>query len=207
MIISASWFTSHGYCEYKFFLEKVIKIEVPRTQEMIYGSKIHKDKEEIFLEKAEEITWKQFLEAETPIITKEVEFEKQFGDVLLLGRVDEIKSDSSGIYILDDKPNPKPYISNKLQLYAYCLLFKETFKDLLNKPIFSILRNRDTNEIVWSQKFDKNQENEFFEAFHRLRSILLKKEEPIPTTNPNKCNACVYNKLKLCDRSLVNRKV
>ncbi|MEK6951615.1 MAG: PD-(D/E)XK nuclease family protein [Nanoarchaeota archaeon] len=201
-IVSASWFTSHGYCEYKFFLEKVLKIEVPRTKEMVYGSKIHKDKEIIFLEKAEEMTWKEFLEAEIPTITKEVEFEKQFGDILLLGRVDEIKSDKTGIYIIDDKPNPKPYNSNKLQLYAYCLLFKETFSNILNKPIFSILRNRDTNEIVWSQKFNKDQENEFFEVFHRLRSILLKKEEPIPTTNPNKCKACVYNKLNLCDRSL-----
>lgn len=202
MIISASWFTSHGYCEYKFFLEKVLRIEVPRTQEMIYGSKIHKDKENTFLEKAEEMTWREFLEAETPTITKEVEFEKQLGDVLLLGRVDEIKSDKSGIYIIDDKPNPKPYNSNKLQLYAYCFLFKETFNNLLNKPIISILRNRDTNEIVWYQEFNKDQENEFFEAFHRLRSVLLKNEEPIPTTNPNKCKACIYNKLNLCDKSL-----
>ncbi len=206
-VIGASWFTTHGFCEYKFYLEKVLRVEVPKTQEMILGLEVHKEKEDKFIEEAEELTWKEFLESEIPVITKEVEFEKQIGDVLLMGRIDEILSNKSGIYILDDKPSSRIFNSTKLQLYSYCFLFNETFKNILKKPIFAMLRNRDTNQIIWTQEFTKNNENEFFEVFHRMRSLLLKKEEPIPTNNPNKCKACIYNKLNLCDKSLASRKI
>lgn len=201
-VIGASWFTSFCYCEYKFYLEKVLRIEVPKTQDMILGIQVHQEKENKFLEEAEEISWREFLEAEKPVTTKEAEFEKQIGDILLLGRIDEITSDKSGIYILDDKPNPKLYNSSKLQLYTYCFLFQETFKDSLNKPIFAMLRDRDTNQVVWTQEFTKDSEQEFFEVFHRMRSLLLKKEVPTPTNNPNKCKACIYNKLNKCNKSL-----
>ncbi|MEK6934685.1 MAG: PD-(D/E)XK nuclease family protein [Nanoarchaeota archaeon] len=201
-IIGASWFTTHQYCEYKFYLQKVLRIEVPKTQEMITGIQVHEEKEQEFLEEAEELSWKDFLESEKSMITKEAELEKQIGDIVLLGKIDEIKSNKHGIFIIDDKPNPRPYDSVKLQLYTYCFLFNESFKDILNKPIYAILRNRDTNEEVWQQEFNKETEKKFFEVFHRIRAILLRKEEPIPTTNPNKCRACIYHKMNLCDKSL-----
>ena len=197
--IGASWFITHGYCEYKLYLQKVLGIEPPKTQEMIIGSEIHEEKEKAFLEKAEEGTWEEFLKAEELTITKEVFFEQKVGDIILLGKVDEIAVDKDSIRIIDDKPKAFPYIGTKNQILAYCYLFREQFKPL-EKKLSAALRNRDTNQIVWEQEFNKSSEEQFFTAFHRLRNILLEKEEPIPTKNQNKCRACQFN--KMCKHSL-----
>ena len=199
MIIGASWFLTHGYCEYKLYLQKVLKIEMPKTQQMLHGISVHKKKETTFLEKAEVSTWKEFLESEKLTISKEVQLQKQIGDMLLQGIVDEIAIDKSFIKIIDDKPNAYPFDSIKRQIIAYCYLFKENFET--NKKIFAVLRDRDLNKIVWEQEYNKEVENDLFLTYHRIRKILLKEEEPIPTDNPNKCVACQYN--EVCENSLV----
>ena len=198
--IGASWFIVQGYCEYKLYLQKVLGLELPKTQEMMLGSEIHENKEKEFLEKAKEGTWEDFLKAEELTITKEVFFEQKIGDIILLGKVDEIAIDKDSITIIDDKPRAFPYNGTKNQLLAYCYLFKEQFKPL-QKKLSAALRNRDTNQIVWEQEFDKSSEEQFFTTFHRLRNVLLEKEEPVPTTNKNKCQACQFN--QMCKFSLV----
>jgi len=166
---------------------------------MIRGTLVHEQKEQSFLEKAELITWKDFLESEKLAVTKEFFLSSKIGDVNLLGKIDEIAIDKDSIHIIDDKPRAYPYDSTKRQIFAYCYMFKDNFKS--KKQLYATLRDRDTNEIKWKQEFDPNLEKEFFLAFHRIRKILLKQEEPIPTTNPKKCMACQFN--KICEKSLV----
>ena len=198
--INASSFLTYGYCEYKFFLNKVKNIILPRTTLMMEGSLIHEEKESEFLKEAEITTWDEFLKSEELTITKEVFLEKDIGDFLLSGKIDEISVDSNEINIIEDKPNAYPYDSVKLQTFAYCFLFKENFNNL-NKKIYAVIRDRDTNLIVWKNEFTKELENLFFTNFYRMRNILLQKEEPIPTTNSNKCKSCQYN--QICEFSLV----
>ena len=200
--VGASWLQSLGYCEYKFYLHKVKGIEVEITKQIQEGREIHELKEQEFIKEAIPVTWQEFLDSKELTITKEVDFYKQIGDILLLGKIDEIGVDKDKIQIIDDKPRPFPYNATKLQIYAYCYLFKERFKEQ-PKPLIAILRDRDTNQVVWQQKFAMEEEKEFLEAFYRMRSILLEKEEPIPTKNPNKCRACQFR--NVCEFSLANQ--
>ena len=199
LFIGASWFLTQGYCEYKLYMQKVLRIPLPKTQQMIQGSFIHKQKEEEFLKKAELTSWEDFLKSEELTIAKEVELQKNIGDTKFLGIVDEIAIDKEKIKIIDDKPNAYPYDSTKRQIIAYCYLFKENFQS--NKTIIAALRDRDSNEIVWQQEFSKEIEKDFLLSYHRMRRLLLKQDDPIPTKNPNKCKVCQFN--KMCGHSLI----
>ncbi len=189
--IGASWFQSYGYCEYKFYLHKVLGIDLEITKKVNEGTLIHTNKEKEFIKVAEPISWNKFLESEELTITKEVNFDNQIGDVILLGKIDEIAIDKEKILIIDDKPKAFPNESTRLQLYAYCYLFKEKFKEI-RKPIFAVLRERDSNRIVWQKEYSKLEEDEFFREFHRMKNILLGLEDPLPTDNSNKCKACQF---------------
>ena len=189
--VNVSWFLTSGYCEYKFYLEIVLGKEAPKTQHMIIGSYIHEMKEKVFLEKAKLMTWKEFLDSEKYAVTKEIFLKKKIGDILLQGKIDEIAIDSKRIQIIDDKSHAFPHLSVKAQIFAYCFLFKENFKPL-QKNLIASLRDRDTHTVAWEQEFDKPSEELFSLHFHRIRNILLEKEEPIPTNNPNKCMACQF---------------
>jgi len=169
---------------------------------MIIGHRIHAEKEQTFLEKAEETTWEQFLASEKLTITKEIYLDWKIGDIKLVGKVDEIAVDAQKIQVIDDKPKAYPYDSVKSQIFAYCYLFKESFKPL-QKTLIATLRDRDTNKLIWQQEFNKESEEKFFIKFHRLRAVLLKKEEPISTKNQKKCQACQFK--DSCKFSLVNK--
>ena len=125
LVIGASWFLVHDYCEYKVYLQKVLRIHVPETEAMTEGLLVHQIKEEEFIKEAELGTWEELLSAEQLTITREVFLQKNIGDVVLLGKVDEIASDKDAIYIIEDKPRAYPFSSVKRQIAAYCFLFKD----------------------------------------------------------------------------------
>ncbi|MEK6974055.1 MAG: PD-(D/E)XK nuclease family protein [Nanoarchaeota archaeon] len=201
-VITVSSLHSHGYCEYKFYLENVVKVKVPRTIEMQAGSEIHEKKEEAFLKEAIPGTWDEFLKAKEYTITKEVFLKTKFEDVFIIGRVDEIAVDKNGVYIIEDKPNAKPFLSVKNQMFAYCYIFKRNFSEKTSKPIYAVLRDRDSNEEVWKQRFSYNEEFLFIDTINRVKRILNQEIDPMPTDNFNKCNSCVMNALNICPHSL-----
>jgi len=198
-VIGASWLATHEYCEYKLYLDKILKIRVPESEEMVIGRLIHQEKEGEFLKWAEPGTWEEFLKAEELTIAREVALKKQIGNTIISGVIDEIAIDKDFIYIIDDKPNAFPFNTVKKQLSAYCYLFKENFSS--SKKLFAVLRDRDRKMVVWQKEYDGKLEEEFFIAFHRIRKIILLEEEPIATDNPNKCLKCRFN--KVCEKSLV----
>ena len=152
--LGASWLQTFDYCEYKFYLHKVKGLEVQITKALQEGTDIHEAKEQEFIKEAKPTTWLEFLDSKELTITKEANFDKQIGDIILLGKIDEIAVDKDKILIIDDKPRAYPYPGTLTQLYAYCYLFNEKFKEQ-PKPIFASLRDRNTNEIVWQKKFTK----------------------------------------------------
>ncbi|MEK6830269.1 MAG: hypothetical protein AABY15_09200, partial [Nanoarchaeota archaeon] len=51
--------------------------------------------------------------------------------------------------------------------------------------------------------YSKAEEQQFFTTFYRLRSVLFEQEEPTPTDNPKKCNACQFK--ETCKFSVSNK--
>ncbi len=200
--IYASWLSAHGYCEYKFYLQYVEGVEVPRTVEMQTGSEIHESKEEDFLKEAEPATLEEFLNSTKYTITKEVFLQTKFENNFLMGKVDEIGIDKEAIYIIEDKPRARAYDGVKNQIYAYCYLFKRNFSDKTPKPIYAILRDRDSNIEVWKEAFTLKNEFILQNNLNRIKKILKKEIDPIPTDNQKKCMACIMHKLNLCKHSL-----
>ncbi|MBI2670878.1 PD-(D/E)XK nuclease family protein [Candidatus Woesearchaeota archaeon] len=201
-IISVSSLLTHGYCEYKYYLQYVIKVKVPITVKMKIGTYVHLKKEEAFLEQAVPTSWTEFLDSKEYVITKEVPLKTKFENTLLIGRVDEICTDKDGIYIIEDKPGARPFDSFKNQIFAYCYIFKRNFSEKTAKSIYAVLRDRDTNKEVWKEQFNLKNEFILIDILNRIKKILNKEIEPVPTDNPNKCRACIMNEQNICPYSL-----
>ena len=200
VVIGASWFQEASFCEQKLYLGKVRKLPLVETKEMAEGSLIHEGKYEDFVKTAEPMTWEEFFKSEELATTREVELSHVNNNVVLLGRIDELTCDKEGIYITDDKPSDYAYIGVRKQIWAYCHLLENSFKDLIKKPLYAVLKNRDTGVVVWKEKYTGAHKEQFLLAMLRLRDVLSGKRKPEPTKNPNKCMVCQYN--KVCEFSL-----
>ncbi len=202
--ISASWLNSHDYCEYKFHRQFVLKEYIPRTKAMVVGAEKHEQKEEKFLEVAKSSTIEEFLASTSYTITKELRLESSFEEFFLVGKIDELGIDAKNVYIIDDKPKAKPYPGTIRQLWAYSLLFKKKFPTI-QKKIFTVIRDRDSDRAVWTKTFSEDSEKNLFEVFLRIKLLFEGKINPEPTKNPNRCNACVLHKLDRCKYSSGNK--
>ena len=90
--IKASWLGSHEYCEYKWYLENIMKEEIPIVRAMIVGKHIHKVKEDEFRKVAKPTTPKEFLESKFYTITKEIGLKKEFDNFVLIGKIETVAS-------------------------------------------------------------------------------------------------------------------
>lgn len=201
VVIGASWFQEASFCEQKLYLNKVKKLPLIQTAAMAKGASIHEGKYEDFAKSAVPTTWEDFFKSDELVTSREVELQHISNNVVLLGRIDEVGCDKDGIYIIDDKPNDYAYIGVRKQIWAYCHLLENNFKDLINKPIYAVLKNRDDGSIVWKERFTGAHKEQFLLAMLRLRDVLSENRKPEPTKNPNKCAVCQYN--KVCEFSLV----
>ena len=200
VVIGASWFQEASFCEQKLYLSKVKKLPLVETEAMIKGAEIHESKYEDFAKAAEPTTWEKFFKSEQLVTSREVELQHISNNIVLLGRIDELSCDKDGIYVTDEKPNDYAYIGTRKQLWAYCHLLENNFKDLISKPIYAVLKNRDDGSIVWKEMFTGAHKEQFLLAMLRLRDVLSEKRKPEPTKNPNKCKVCQFN--KVCEFSL-----
>ena len=201
VVIGASWFQEASFCEQKLYLSKIKKLPLIETEAMTKGAEIHENKYENFIKSATPTTWEDFFKSEQMVTSREVELQHISNDVVLLGRIDELSCDKDGVYITEDKPNDYAYIGVRKQIWAYCHLIENNFKDLITKPIYAVLKNRDDGSITWKEKFTGAHKEQFLLAMLRLRDVLSENRKPEPTKNPNKCQVCQYN--KVCEFSLV----
>ncbi len=200
IVIGASWFQEASFCEQKLFLTKVKRIPLVETEPMKEGKIIHEGKYEDFAKSAEPTTWEDFFKSDKLVTSREVELQNISNNVVLLGRIDELSCDKDGIYVTDDKPNDYAYIGVRKQIWAYCHLLENNFRNLITKPVYAVLKNRDNGEIVWKEKYTGAHKEQFLLAMLRLRDVLSENRKPEPTKNPNKCKVCQYN--KVCEFSL-----
>jgi CRISPR-associated protein Cas4 len=200
LVIKASGFGTHDYCEWKWYLENVLGEEIPTTKEMTKGALVHQEKEDKFLEVATPTTVEKFLASTKYTLTKEIPLKKEFEELLLVGKIDELAVDKGNVYVIDDKPNAHPWLGTKRQIWAYCLLFKGNFPKI-HKRIIAILRDRDTDAEVWQKDFDAADEKEILAVMERMTKLFRKEIEPVPCSYPNKCKACVLHKEGKCKHS------
>ena len=201
IVIGASWFQEASFCEQKLYLSKVKKLPLIETKAMVKGTVIHESKYTDFIKEAEPTTWEEFFKSEQLVTSREVELQHISNNVVLLGRIDELSCDKDGIYVTDDKPNNYAYIGTRKQLWDYCHLLENNFKDLIQRAIYAVLKNRDDGSIIWKEKYTGAHKEQFLLAMLRLRDVLTEERKPEPTKNPNKCAVCQYN--KVCEFSLV----
>ena len=205
LTINASWLGSHEYCEYKWYLENVLKEEMPIVRAMVVGKKIHKVKENEFRKVAKPTTPREFLESRFYTITKEIFLKKEFNDFILVGKIDELGVDENNLYVIEDKPKARPWLGIKRQIWAYCILVREfvreNYPEHLNKKIFAVLRNRDSNREVWNKEFSEEDVIDVFSAISRMVLLFKKEIEPIPNNDPVKCRGCILHKAEKCEFS------
>lgn len=120
---------------------------------------------------------------------------------LLYGLIDEVRLMPSQIVIIDDKPNDYPYLSNKKQIWGYCLTFEEFFNPKLQ--LVAALRQRDTQEIFWQKEFIDEDRDMVLESAQRILDILNEKRQPEPTLKINKCRSCrLKNECDKCNHDI-----
>src|SRR3989344_1523270 len=194
--IKASWLGSHEYCEYKWYLENILKEEMPIVRAMVVGKEIHKVKENEFRKVAKPTTPKEFLESKFYTITKEIYLKKEFDNFILIGKIDELGVDINNLYVIDDKPKARPWPGTKLQIWAYCMLInefvKENYPEYSNKKILAVLRDRDYNKEVWKEEFNDENKKEVLDIIERMLSLFRKETKPIANNVPGKCRACIF---------------
>jgi len=187
--IPIHWLHSQTYCEYQIYLEHVKGMEIEATSEMQKGIEVHAFLEEEHLKRAEiklktaEVIQKAkqerktFIGREVPVIGRQ-----------LYGSIDEIHIMPDKIIIIGDKPNYRPFFSNKKQVWGYCLAFQEQFKP--NLPIIASLRHRDSQKIIWQEEFLEEHKRIVLESVERILDILNGNRKPQPTSNFDKCRSC-----------------
>ena len=201
VVIGASWFQEASFCEQKLYLSRVKKLPLIETKAMVKGALIHEGKYEDFLKSAIPTSWEEFFRSDELVTSREVELQHTSNNVVLLGRIDELSCDKDGVYITDDKPSNYAYIGIRKQIWAYCNLLENNFKELIQKPIYAVLKNRDDGSVIWKEKYTGAHKEQFLLAMLRLREVLSGNRKPEPTKNPNKCAVCQYN--NVCEFSLV----
>ena len=194
-----SWLNQQGYCEYQIYLQYMKGIKTPETKAMKKGTDVHNRLEEKFLESAEPATFEEVIETSKEKATLTRECFVISPDDGIRGFIDEIWMTPTEIVIIDDKPGSKAFPSTINQVRAYCLAFKNMSDD--ERPIKGALRQRGTDNIFWSEEFDRDTEKEIRFTINRMHSLFDGQKPFMATKNPNKCKSCRYS--DCCEESKI----
>jgi len=171
-----SWLYAQDYCEYQLYLEQVKGVTVEATQAMVEGSDEHQRLEDEFLAKAElEYTFEEAVEESrrTPISSRELYVEDR--SLNIRGYIDELAMSPDGFTVIDDKPigrTGKVYPSSKHQVYGYCIALKGMLGSEEQRPITAAVRERGSDHIVWSERFDQGAEKKVLRLIDRVHGLI-----------------------------------
>lgn len=200
--IFISEFHQQSYCEVqlKFMWQGIIR----KTKQMLNGAEIHKEKFEKFVEETKDMEKVDIKDA----IRRALENNERFSGrevfiksptFRLIGIIDSIEIGPDGILIIDDKPSKYTYLSDKSQILAYAIAFKDLYRPPLD--IFMMIRNRDDGSVIWKDILTEYWVIFMLEKINRLHDLVLGKREFEPTKNRKKCLACNYR--DLCEYKLI----
>lgn len=202
VLIKACDFNAAGFCEYQLFVESqcVLPTMKPKkTEYQLSGIKAHEKIDAAFLNQTRgTISLAKFLVSKRRMRTRldgcTIVLAWENEGYKLVGRMDEIISDITGIYVCDDKKSRVAYIGMKNQVRAYCLLLKKNFEKELNesrKNIYALLRNYVTGQYFWKEMFGIQEERLILQELERIKQI---KEGTIAPRKASgkKCEVCQY---------------
>lgn len=160
--------------------------DTPEIREGVYKhdkllEKHLSEREEEFIDVATEI--ERTLKTGATRKLRELDVENEY----LIGRIDEVQFSPHGILIIDDKPGNRPYNSYKLQVWGYCVAFRDSYSPDL--PLSAGLRNRDNGNMIWEKEFTAEHQQTVLNKVERLRGILDGDYIPRPA-HPRRCSKC-----------------
>ncbi len=199
--IGISWIQSYMYCPYQFYLSHVEKVRVPKTKDMVMGSIIHKQLQIEHEKMAEEVLSIEEAMVRAPLenvtfVFREVKINALLCYAYLNGYIDEVQVAPDRIFIIDDKPGNAAYVANKYQVWGYAITFSKKYAPKV--PIYGALRNRDTQKIIWSDRFTDRIENEIASILKTMADIKERRVIPDKTDNINKCRSCRFR--PICEK-------
>ncbi len=200
-LIPVSWLHTHAYCEYQLYLEKAMGVEAPPSPEMLAGTHQHNSLDAEHQKRAEieltipEAAQKAQIEA-IILISRDIPVRGKS----VYGRIDEVVFEPARILVIDDKPSAQPFFSNRLQVWGYCQAFLEAYSPSI--PLFGALRQEDSGEVVWLERFSQEQGDLIEATARRIRAVLSGSEPPQTSGNARKCRPCRFKiSCPVCVRS------
>lgn len=180
---------SSEYCEYQFYLEKVVGVGAEDTPEIRAGIEKHdvlfekhlSEREEELVDVATEI--EKVMETGTKWKVRELEVQNED----LIGRIDEVQFSPSGILIIDDKPSNRVF---------NCISFR--FGLIVLRSGIIILQicryQQDNRNLFWKRDFNEHQHRAVLYKIERLRAILDGELIPKPA-HPKECLKCHFKRV------------
>ena len=198
--IRASELATFDYCEYFLYLqsEKGDFYFNKQPEYLFKGIEAHKLLDEKFLRQTtRKMSMRKLLVSKGRIRTRPdasgIMLQAKLGDINLIGKMDEIVSDITGVYVIDDKPHYQPYKGYQNQVRTYCFLLQENFKkELGHKQLFSMLRNTQTQEVFWREAFSEEVKEELIKTLTHISNIKRAEIQPRKAVNKAKCYSCRY---------------
>ena len=197
-----SWLYAQDYCEYQLYLDQVKGVTVDDTPAMVEGSVEHQRLEDAFLAKAEvEYTFEEAVEESkrTPISSRELYVEDRLLNIR--GYIDELVLSPDGFTVIDDKPvgrTGKVYPSSKHQVYGYCIALKTMLGADEQRPITAAVRARGSDQIVWSETFDRKAQKKVERLITRIHGLIDGDLQFKSSTQAYKCRPCRF--FEVCDK-------
>ncbi|MBN2202720.1 MAG: Dna2/Cas4 domain-containing protein [Candidatus Aenigmarchaeota archaeon] len=199
--IAISEFHQQSYCEVQLkYKWQGIRKETPAMKK---GSEVHQKKFEEFEEKTKELEQVGISNAIKLAMEKDERFSGREIFIMsptfrIFGVIDFLEISSGGIIVADDKPGDHSYLSDKSQIIAYAMAFKDQYRPPLD--IFMRIQNRESGDITWEDVLSQEWVEFLLEKIERLHDLATGKRDFEPTKNPKKCAACSYR--DICDKKV-----
>lgn len=198
---------NQAFCEYEIYLREVLHIPDPGASELDEGRAVH-DGLDLQSVIASQVTTVQRLAEGKPIpesvseivqIAKDEKITYKTRDLFVIGkrlkgRIDQVNFAPTRIYIIDDKPpslSGMPYVTETRQTQGYCLAFSQQYT--LGLPLIAVIRNKYTEEEIWSKLFTPEDAIEVNGAVDRIVGIIKGTWKPQDTQNSRKCCRCRWH--------------
>ncbi len=193
MKVPISWINQYLFCPYAFYLQHVLGVEPQKDVALLIGSAVHAELERKYKEEGwEQVDIEDALHR-APIENREFRY-REFAVSTYLqkfeisGRIDEVRINPDRISIIEDKPGNRVYDGSKYQVMGYAFAFKRIYTPDL--PIYVMVRNRDTQEVMWQKMFEDYDEQEVFRLIMEIYNVLSGNIIPDAKPSPKKCERC-----------------
>jgi len=204
-VVRPHWFNDQSFCEVGW--HGVLTGAFPKvvTQAMVTGGADHGQKEEEFLEEAEEAEdFGRDVINQTEGVVESAEFfeEVAFNDFYFTGKIDVLHSYPDRLEVFDRKKTflPQFGMGARRQAWAYCVMLRQQYQP--TKKLFWGIMETKSSEVFEKEEFLPRHEQEMLDTCRRMQDLVLGKREPEPPAFPNKCLKCKHAAVcgkKLCD--------